>query len=153
MQHGGDTATRSVTFKLLWAPVSATVEGQGSDPLTAHLRSDQHRAQAEAVVTGKVRLVSRAAMELSRALDECPTNSLSRFRMGLRLPGHLCSPTDVECARRLERVREASLPLKIVRELLTEAHQLVWITPEQMMDMEEESQRRRQRQKGGGQRS
>lgn len=139
-------------FKFLWAPVFAFAEGRQADLLAAHLRIPQHAARAEAVTIGQAHLLSRAASLLARDLGESTATSLSRFRTGLGLQLHLCSSADVERARRLESLKNAQLPLKMVQEVFPEAKQLVWITPEQLMDLEEENQQRR-RQKGRGQRS
>eukprot|EP00928_Gymnodinium_smaydae_P082125 TRINITY_DN65538_c0_g1_i1.p1 TRINITY_DN65538_c0_g1~~TRINITY_DN65538_c0_g1_i1.p1 ORF type:complete len:437 (-),score=35.59 TRINITY_DN65538_c0_g1_i1:79-1389(-) len=118
-------------FESLWAPLSATDAARRPSPLAAHLSSNTHRELEESVVSRTSLLVSRAAHQISRELNENPSLSLSRFRAGLGLVDRFCSPCDVERAKRLERVRDADVPAKFLREHVgARDKELVWITTE-----------------------
>mmetsp|Transcript_87449 Transcript_87449/g.276291 ORF Transcript_87449/g.276291 Transcript_87449/m.276291 type:complete len:508 (+) Transcript_87449:68-1591(+) len=135
---GGTSSSRGGTqpqFMPLWAPLSATEAAGLPSPLAAHLASEAHCSREEAVTSGKRLLVSRAALSLSKELGERPTTTHSRFVAGLSIAGRFCTPEDVEKARRLERVRDAEVPLKFLRDCAVggQGRELLWISPEAML--------------------
>jgi len=135
-------------FVSLWAPVSATVEGGRPSPLVQHLQSKQHTTHVEAISSNRLILVSRAALELARSLGEQPTASLARFQIGLGIKGRFCDPADLDRARRLQRVRDSSVPAKFFRDVLPGRVDVQWVTMDELAEVEEKYAQRK-----GGRRS
>jgi hypothetical protein len=119
-----------------WAPLSTTAEGRRPSTLIEHVGSKVHKDHEEAIVNGRMLLVSRAAIDLAKSTEERLTTSLSRFRAGLGISGRFCAPEDVERASRLERVRDSGIPVKFLREVLPRRFDL-WVTKEELLMAED----------------
>lgn len=130
-----------------WGPLSATEEARRTSALVAHLRSERHRKLEDSVSSGRLRLVKHAAATLAKQLGERPTTSLSRFQEGLGITERFCSPVDVDRAAQLERVRDLDIPIKFMRLVLPgrQDQQLLWITREELLQVEEEYEKRGKR--------
>mmetsp|Transcript_69614 Transcript_69614/g.193738 ORF Transcript_69614/g.193738 Transcript_69614/m.193738 type:complete len:406 (-) Transcript_69614:64-1281(-) len=137
--------TLSRSFESFWAPLDATVEGQQPPPLMEHLASSSHKFHEAAIAACEKVLVSRAAISLARKLGEEPVMALSRFRAGLGLEGRFCEPRHFELAAKLERVRDANIPVKFLRDALPARKDFLWITSAELWEAEEKYEQRRKR--------
>lgn len=150
-------------FVALWAPVAATEIAGRPTPLAQHLATTAHKSLEESIVSGEKMLVHRAALTLSKKLGERPGISMSRFGVGLGISDRFCSQADVDKARRLERVRDAEVPLKFLREYfeslpksawkpnLGVQGELLWLPPEKVVEAQDAYEQHGRR--GGGKKS
>lgn len=144
LDKGDGISSQRPCFVSYWAPLSATVEYQELSTLSRHLESARHQSLEAMVVKGQQLLVNHEAMRLASVCCERPTTSLSRIRDGLGITDRFCEAADVERAKCLERVRDLEIPPKFLRSMLPGrgGQQIMWITPEEFLEVEEQYRRR-----------